>query len=353
MLKTDNLRKENILMTFVNESSFVKRDMEILKQQYFVSKFKFHSKSKVLLPLVFLKQFFFLLFSIFKTKAIVIQSAGYHSFLPIVIGKIFKTPVIIIAIGNESIKLPEINYGTQRKMVLSWFVNFSLKNAGLILPVHKSLEFSKYNYTSVKFKNQGIRSFNKKIKTKIIEMVNGYDAEKWKITNLDRKDFTFLTVSDTIDETRYFIKGIDLIESLAISNPNYQFTIVGKLELTKTFPKNIKFISRVTQNELANIYNSNKYYLQLSMSEGFPNALCEAMLCGCIPIGSNVAAIPDIIGKKGYILKEKNSVLLNKLASNLSNNAIASYDARKQITTHFPLERREKELLNHVENLIN
>ena len=56
-------------------------------------------------------------------------------------------------------------------------------NYTVILPVHKSLEISYYSYLDVKFPNQGIRSFNKNIKTEIIEMVNGYDTEKWQNKN--------------------------------------------------------------------------------------------------------------------------------------------------------------------------
>jgi glycosyltransferase involved in cell wall biosynthesis len=338
-------------MTFVNESSFVKRDIEILEENYIVSKFHFFSKSKILLPFIFLKQFFNLLFSLTKLKAIVIQSAGYHSFQPVIFGLLFKIPVIIIAIGNESIKLPEINYGVQRKLILSWFVNFSLRNARLILPVHKSLEYCEYNYSPVKFKKQGIRAFNTKIKTEIIEMVNGYNSEKWKITKTNRKDFTFLTVSDTIDETRYFIKGIDLIENMALTFPHYHFTIVGRLELEKDFPENINFIDRIKQNELLSIYNANKYYLQLSMSEGFPNALSEAMLCGCIPIGSNVGGISDIIGEKGFVLKEKKLNDLKSILSSLTNQDFSSNEVRNQITSNFPLDRRKNELLAHIEKL--
>ena len=87
------------------------------------------------------------------------------------------------------------------------------------------------------------------------------------------------------------------------------------------------------------------------MSEGFPNALCEAMLCGCIPIGSNVASIPHIIGDKGYILKQKNEILLQNLISNLDNYSITHLDVNEQISTNFPLKRREKEFLKHLKNL--
>ena len=71
----------------------------------------------------------------------------------------------MIAIGTDCAKLPEINYGAHTKQLLSWFTNFSFKNTSLILPVHKSLEISYYSYLDVKFPNQGIRSFNKNIKT--------------------------------------------------------------------------------------------------------------------------------------------------------------------------------------------
>ena len=46
------------------------------------------------------------------------------------------------------------------------------------------------------------------------------------------------------------------------------------------------------------------------MSEGFPNALCEAMLSGCIPIVSNVGAMPKIVKETGYLLLKKDIYLL-------------------------------------------
>jgi glycosyltransferase involved in cell wall biosynthesis len=42
-----------------------------------------------------------------------------------------------------------------------------------------------------------------------------------------------------------------------------------------------------------------------SFSESFPNALLEAMACGCAPIGSSVGGIPELIehGQNGFVFK--------------------------------------------------
>ena len=332
-------------MMYVGFATFVKRDIKILEQQYIVENYHFNTSKKYFLPIAFIKQFFFLIFNLKKYKKVVIQSAGYVSFLPVIFGKIFKIPIIIIAIGTDCAKLPEIHYGAHTKPILAWFTRFSFKHATLILPVHKSLEQSNYTYIKVKYPKQGIRSFIKNIKTPIRTMVNGYDTNKWQITNEKRIENSFLTVTFALDEVGYFRKGTDLIIYLAKAFPKYHFTIVGKVFLKETCPKNIHLIDNIPQAALLEIYNKHQYYLQLSMFEGFPNALCEAMLCGCIPIGSNVAGIPDIIGKQGYILKEKDTNKLNNLINSLSLNTILPIDARKQIVNNFSLQRRMDEFL--------
>jgi len=340
--------KQNILMTYVQYSTFAKRDVIILSKQFNVFLHHFDTHKKWLLPIAFIKQFFYLFFNLHKYKSIIIQSSGYVSFLPVIFGKILKKPIIIIAIGTDCAKLPEINYGANTKKILSWFTNCSFRNASLILPVHKSLEKSNYTYLDVQFPNQGIRSFNPKIKTKIIEVVNGYDTQKWQITDSKRILNSFLTVTVALHKIGFYRKGIDLIIKMAKAFPQFHFTIVGKVFLEEKCPENVTLINNVSQNELLKIYNTHQYYFQLSMFEGFPNALCEAMLCGCIPIGSDVAGIPDIIGNDGYILKKKDANLLKKIISDLDKNTITPTQVRDRIATNFPIERREKELINLV-----
>jgi glycosyltransferase involved in cell wall biosynthesis len=342
------MKKETVLMLYVVFATFVKRDIEILEKEYTVSKYHFNTSNKFLLPFAFLKQFFFLLFNSHKYKKLVIQSSGYVSFLPVIFGKLFRKDVIIIAIGTDCAKLPEINYGAHIKSVLAWFTRFSFRHASLILPVHKSLEESQYDYLEVKFPNQGIRAFDANIKTPIVEMTNGYDTKKWQLQNLNRKKNTFLTVTFALNEIGYYRKGIDMIVKSAELFPDFQFTIVGKVFLKNSCPNNITLIQNLTQKELLDVYNQHQYYLQLSMFEGFPNALCEAMLCGCIPIGSNVAGIPDIIGTRGYILTKKNINALKSLINSLDQKKISPQQVRCQIADNFPLHKREKEFLEHL-----
>lgn len=343
------MKKQTILMMYVGFATFVRRDIEILEKIYHVEKYHFNTSKKHFLPLAFVKQFFNLLFRIKKYHKIVIQSSGYVSFLPVIFGKIFNVDVIIIAIGTDCAKLPEINYGAHTKPILSWFTRFSFRNSSKILPVHKSLAQSEYTYIPVKFKEQGILAFDKDIKTSIVEMVNGYDTKKWQLLNQQRLANSFLTVTFALDSIGYYRKGIDMLLFLAKTFPNYKFTVVGKVFLNEICPENIEIINNIPQSELLTIYNSHQYYLQLSMFEGFPNALCEAMLCGCIPIGSNVAGIPDIIGNQGYILIEKNTTQLKNLINNLENVSLTPNSVRNQIVSNFSLERRMSEFLHHME----
>ena len=102
------------------------------------------------------------------------------------------------------------------------------------------------------------------------------------------------------------------------------------------------------------LYDKHEFYIQISMSEGFPNAICEAMECNCIPIGSNVAAIPEIIGDTGFILYkrdiEKFKALLNE-AMQSDKKALAK-KARERIMTKYPKDLREKKLLSLLDKLI-
>ncbi|MBK7697247.1 MAG: glycosyltransferase [Saprospiraceae bacterium] len=59
------------------------------------------------------------------------------------------------------------------------------------------------------------------------------------------------------------------------------------------------------KQESKELYTKHKIFAIPSMTEGLPNTLCEAMLCGCIPVGSNIEVIAHIINDTGLTLISK------------------------------------------------
>jgi glycosyltransferase involved in cell wall biosynthesis len=152
------------------------------------------------------------------------------------------------------------------------------------------------------------------------------------------------------------LKGIDLIVKAAPHFPECTFTIAGCPEhfhppLTAN---NIKWVSIQSKAHLLSLYQNHQYYLQLSMSEGFPNAICEAMLCECIPIGSDVNALPDIIGDTGFMIHHRDAEELKSLIHLIlkSGTKKPGFEARHRIIRNFSLTNRKEKLLKLADRLI-
>ena len=118
-------------------------------------------------------------------------------------------------------------------------------------------------------------------------------------------------------------------------------------------PSNVVCLGQLTPNELRIWYSKTQFYLQLSNTEGFGVSLCEAMLCECIPIVSNVNFLPQIIGKSGFVLKKRSNLLLTKII-NLALNSdleILMKKARKRIVSNFSSEIRKKRLIEELKKI--
>ncbi|MEJ6617076.1 MAG: glycosyltransferase family 4 protein [Crocinitomicaceae bacterium] len=349
------MEKPNLNYFHVGLSSFVKKDIEILSSEFNLTVHYFDQSSKVKLPFSFLKQLFFLTGTLFRSKASIIQFGGYHSFLPVLFNVLFKKKTIIVLGGTDCVSFPSIQYGCFYNKYLKYFTKFSLKKASLLLPVADALVHSKYTYNSDDFEFQGYKQFISNIRTKHITIPNGYNASIWK-NNLPKTKNTFLTIgADLGSRFGVKLKGIDLIIEVAPLLPNCTFYIVGGDKIGQDLPENVIPIDNLPNTELPTFIADKQFYLQLSMSEGFPNALCEAMLSGCVPIVSGVGAMPHIIGDSGYILQQKNAQQLKEiiqLALVEYSNEKAS-KAVQQIEANFTIENRKAMLNSTILQLLN
>jgi len=260
------------------------------------------------------------------------------------LSKIFKKKSIVIVGGVDAANVPEINYGRftqdffKRRMTI-----FALKHATKVLVVDPSL------------KEDIIK--NAKVNGNNIEYIpTGYDSEYWKPKG--KKEDIVLTVGGIVNSV-VKRKGFKTFVKAAGHIPDLKFVIVGKHidssadELKKISQKNVEFTGFVSDEELLKWYQRSKVYCQLSRYEGLPNALCEAMLCKCVPIGTKNCGIPTAIGNTGFYVPYNDEKETADAISKALKNQNFGKKARDRIKTNFPLTSREKKLLKIIKSLIN
>ncbi len=343
------------LIFYSVRSTFVKKDIEILSADFNVLEHDFFSPSKVGVIWSLISQKIFLLKNIWKADLLICEFAAYQSLLPALYGRLLGKPCLIVVGGTDAHYFPVIGYGNWQKPVLRTFTAISFRLCTHIAPKHRSLMQSEYHYDEHEPQQQGIYARLPHLKTPYTEIPNGYDAEKWKCIAPKRKN-TFITVANGWQfGFQQRLKGIDLILSVAPFFPDCEFIILGVDDpgvLPET-PGNITVMPPVKNEELIAVFSSCQFYLQLSMAEGFPNSICEAMLCECIPIGSDVFSIPEIIGDSGFVLTKRDVQLLRQTIGMAlsSDKRELGKKARARIADNYTLQQRSLKLSRLCENL--
>ena len=346
-------KKNKILYIAPSLNSFIRNDVAVLSKHFHVATNTYAWNKKYLTPFYLLHQICFLLKNIRSTKKIIVSFGGYWSFFPALAGKLAKIDVFIILNGTDCASIPPVNYGDLRKFPLKAFIRLSFKMATMLLPVSSSLVYTKNTYYSDdKFSFQGYKHFFPRIKTKSKVVSNGFDENFWKpLKDIDREPESFLAV---FSSSQYLLKGGDLIQQLSGKFPKCKFYIAGtdKPAFMKEENENLVFLGKLSAEELRSYYNKSTFYFQLSIFEGFGCALSEAMLCECIPIGSSVNIIPEMIGNSGFILGKKDIAelenIIHKVLTIENKNALGKM-ARERIINNYSMKKREQELISLIE----
>jgi len=340
-------------------TSFVKKDIEILEKNYTldIHHFKFKKKTGVLIA--YLKLFFFLIRHSRKYALYITQFAGHVSLLPSIFSIFTKTKSLILVAGTDAANFPTIKYGNKQKLFQGQATSWSFRFCDFISPCHESLVEQDYSYDEMGSPKQGYRVFYKSSRNKPhLSIPYGFDASFFKRNpDIQRKKMSFLSIGNLSVKTLFYRKGYDIIIQLGKLYPDITITLIGAPEnySIPDLPENIKLLPYLSHEELINEFSSHQFYFQLSLMEGFPNALCEAMLCECIPIGSNVSGIPEIIGNTGYLLKKRDLGLLSQLIQKAQVNPELEELgklARKRISENFTNEKRERKLCDLINNII-
>jgi glycosyltransferase involved in cell wall biosynthesis len=344
---------KTIFYFYTKSTSFIQKDLTIFRKEFKVIEHCFPTPEKWKTPLLFLSQILFLVsnLKLWKNAVVVTQFAGYHSFIPVFWAWLFGKKSIIVAGGTDCVSFPSLRYGHFHKKLLAWFTRQSYRWVKVVSAVHQCLFYRKDNYYLEAESEQGILHFLPEARFEQNVIPNGYDTQAFsiRIPWENRPEKSFITISASLDNPiRMKLKGVDLVLDLANSRPDCQFTFVGASDHSHLeIPENVLLLPFLPNNELVDLYNNHRFYFQLSISEGFPNALCEAMACGCIPIVSQVASMPEIVGESGFILPKREPELLVKMIEDLESSANLlqmSLEARSRIEKQYPISIREEKL---------
>ncbi len=326
--------------------SFARNDIALLEGRFRVAVHHFRPRRKWHTPFVLLRQLLFLLRRVPGSAVVVCQFAGYHSWLPCILGRLFRKPVLLVLGGTDCVKFPSIGYGNFSRWPLGPVTRWSLALADHLAPVDECLVDGLHEYTADPRDpvRQGYRGLYPQIGTPYTVIAYGYDPQRFRC-DVAKEPFTFITAAQ-MNKPNFHRKGIDLIFAMADRFPHCRFTILGNTPsmVYDRVPPNVVLHGFIPYEELPAFYARHRFYLQLSMWEGFPSAPCEAMLCECVPIASSVAALPRIVGDTGFILRKKDEDALEALIHEALGADLDALGrkARQRIMEHFPPTERLK-----------
>lgn len=331
-------RRKRILFVQPSESPFIRADIDILRRHFEVRVLDMSPFRRSLGGTVSAAYHMFR--GVLWADLVYVWFADLHARSAIRLGRPLGRPTVVVVGGYEVANVPEISHGLTLDPEKRSMVTHILRKADMVLPVDESLKRDA-------IKNLGVAGDN------IEPLPTGYDPETFKPSG--QKERMVLTVG-VVDRLNLKRKGLETFVKAAAYLPDVKFVLVGGSkdnavgELAKTSSPNVEFAGPVPHDMLVQYYQRASVYCQLSLYEGLPNALCEAMLCECVPVGTRVNGIPNAMGETGFYVPFGDA----KAASEAIEKALVcgkGAEARERIKRLFPVEKREKRLVEVIEGL--
>jgi glycosyltransferase involved in cell wall biosynthesis len=325
----------NILFISSDLPSFVSRDLKILRERHNVVVRLIHHAN----PFRFLGD----VRTLWKSDLLFVWFASIFTLPLVIIAKLLGKQIVTVVGGYEAANEPELEYGSARSPFRRMLVRWVLILSDQVLAVSHASEGEIQ-------RNLAIAS------DKIRMLYHGFEDIPME-KNVTRKPVV-VNVGHVSEET-WMKKGIYDFVLAAEQMSDIQFIHLGNLridiaaKLGRPLPSNLKFIGQVPFEQLGQYLSTAKVYLQLSRHESFGCSVAEAMLFRCVPVVSNAAALPEVVGDCGIIVesKETSSDVVNAVRLALAMPDSEGDRARQRVRTHFSYENRRDTLLKVINML--
>ncbi len=188
------------------------------------------------------------------------------------------------------------------------------------------------------------RKMKKTVDKEINVIPNGVDLSKFTVnkTKIDIRHELNIPLDKTILITvgrLYPVKGVEfLIKSINLlkeTHDDFKLLIIGdgsernnleRLSEELNIKDYIEFRGRVPNEEIPLYLKASDIFVLPSLSEGFPNALLEAMASGLPVIATNIRGLDEIIedGINGFLVNPKSpEEIANKLNHIIQDNSLS------------------------------
>ncbi len=291
-----------------------------------------------------------LLWHLPRARGVFFRFADYHAFLPAVLCRLFRRRLWIVLAGYDAHHFSEYNYGVYDSRLRAALVRYAVRSAHALLPVHDSLHDGTNSYAFDPPRATGVKSLVPGIRGEVHVLHNGFDSEYWCPAAIARERLVVTVASvphgssDEALRRMAALKGVPLIVDLARRMPDVSFVLVGPTEAMVRagygdLPENLTVTGLLPADDVREWYRRAHVYAHPSLTEGMPNAVAEAMLCGCIPVGSDVNGTATLIGDAGIVI-ERADVELWAQAVARALDKDSGDAARSRIREEFTVERR-------------
>jgi glycosyltransferase involved in cell wall biosynthesis len=274
-----------------------------------------------------------ILLGILHTQVVFCWFASVYAAIAILVAGMFGKKSIVVIGGVDVAKEKEFGYGLWLSPWKSALVGRAIKRAARVLVVDQSLREELLQ--RVKYRGDNVEV-----------LPTGFDPELWQPSGA--KEHFVLTIAAIQSDGRLKIKGIDVLFEVARTLPQTKFVLIG-FDSDKfrnlVPPSNLSLFPVLDQPELLQFYQRAEVYCQPSRREGLSNTLCEAMLCGCIPVATDVGGSARASGMCGIVVPPDNpAALAAAIERAFEMPESAGRGARERIMELFPRQNREKRL---------
>jgi glycosyltransferase involved in cell wall biosynthesis len=342
--------KKKVLLIYAERIAFVREDATFLDEIAELTERPFKAyKNPILLLWELIKQFSYLVIHLRSFDTVYVWFADYHSFFPVLVAKWYGKNSIIILGGYDTMALPQINYGVfQKHNLRRAMVAFAIKWARTLLGVDETMFEGQNTYIADEPIPVGVSNFVDNIQGNCQVVPTGYDAMRWQKDPTVQKENMIVSIGMVKELKGIQRKGFDFLSKVATHMPQYEFHIIGPSDdclamLSEDAPDNLVLHGFMAQEELKNYLDRAKVFCQFSLAEGLPNTLCEAMLCECIPVGSNVNGIPKAIDNPALVISKPNVELAEKaIEYAIHTPTLNGEHFRDRMMEQFPKSKREQ-----------